>query len=175
MNRKSHIIFDEIKLIVLDVDGTMTDGGIYIDSNLDEAKKFNIKDGLGIQLVQSAGIEFIILTGRESKCVEKRANELNIKYLAQGINDKRKYLEEFCMAHNLQPEKMAYIGDDLNDLSAMHYAGVSACPFDAVEEVRQYCDIVLPQKGGEGVVRAFVEILLKEKKLWEKAIKNLFF
>jgi 3-deoxy-D-manno-octulosonate 8-phosphate phosphatase (KDO 8-P phosphatase) len=164
----------EIKLIVLDVDGTMTDGGIYIDNNQIETKRFNIKDGAGILLAQSVGIEFMILTGRSSKCVEKRAEELHIKNVIQGIHDKANYLKEFTGIHNLAPENIAYIGDDLNDLPAMRYVGVSACPADGASEVKAYCEFVLTQKGGDGVIREFVEILLKEKNLWEKAIDNLF-
>jgi 3-deoxy-D-manno-octulosonate 8-phosphate phosphatase (KDO 8-P phosphatase) len=166
--------FEKIKLIVLDVDGTMTDGGIYIDSGQVETKKFNIKDGAGILLAQSVGIDFMILTGRSSKCVEKRAEELHIKYVVQGIHHKVDYLKDFCTWNDLSAENIAYIGDDLNDLPAMHYAGISACPLDAVDEVRGYCDFILPKKGGDGVVRTFIEILLKEKKLWEQAINKLF-
>jgi len=165
---------ESISLIVLDVDGTMTDGGIYIDSNLVETKKFNIKDGLGIRLAQSAGIEFMLLTGRSSACVEQRANELHIKYTIQGIQDKAVYLKEFIADHEFSSEQIAYIGDDLNDLPAMRYAGISACPADAADEVKAYCDIVLTPKGGEGAVRAFIELLLKKKNLWEKAVNNVF-
>ncbi|GHU76604.1 3-deoxy-D-manno-octulosonate 8-phosphate phosphatase [Spirochaetia bacterium] len=165
---------EQITLIVLDVDGTMTDGGIYIDNNRVETKKFNIKDGAGIVLAQSVGIEFMILTGRTSACVEQRADELHIKYVVQGIQNKVDYLKDFAVSHSLLPENIAYIGDDLNDLPAMHYAGVSACPIDAADEVKAYCDFVLPQKGGEGVVRVFVEMLLKEQGLWEKAVNNVF-
>ena len=165
---------EKITLIVLDVDGTMTDGGVYIDSNGIETKKFNIKDGAGIVLAQSAGIDFMILTGRSSACVEQRAKELNIKYTAQGIQNKAAYVKDFASANRLLPEQIAYIGDDLNDLPSMHYVGVSACPADASDEVKAYCDFVLPQKGGEGAVRTFVELLLKERKLWESAINNVF-
>jgi 3-deoxy-D-manno-octulosonate 8-phosphate phosphatase (KDO 8-P phosphatase) len=164
----------KIKLIVLDVDGTMTDGGIYLDNNQVETKKFNIKDGAGILLAQSVGIDFMILTGRSSKCVEKRAEELHIKYVAQGIYQKVDYLKNFCIQNGLSAENIAYIGDDLNDLPAMHYAGVSACPSDAADEVQSYCDIVLPRKGGEGLVRVFIEFVLKDQKLWEQAINNMF-
>jgi 3-deoxy-D-manno-octulosonate 8-phosphate phosphatase (KDO 8-P phosphatase) len=163
---------EKIIVIVLDVDGTMTDGGICIDSKGIETKKFNIKDGLGVVLAQSAGIDFMIITGRSSACVEQRANELHIKYLVQGIQNKAECLRDFMSANKLQRENVAYIGDDLNDLSAMHYAGISACPSDAADEVKTYCDFVLSPKGGEGVVRAFVEMLLKEKNLWEKAVAN---
>jgi 3-deoxy-D-manno-octulosonate 8-phosphate phosphatase (KDO 8-P phosphatase) len=165
---------ESIKLIVLDVDGTMTDGAIYIGSNQEEIKKFNVKDGAGISLAQSAGIEFMLLTGRSSGCVEKRAEELRIKHVAQGVHNKVEYLREFCTRNNLLVENVAYIGDDLNDLPAMRYAGISACPSDAVEEVQNYCDFVLPRKGGAGVVRVFIEMVLKEKGLWKQAISNLF-
>ena len=128
---------ESIRLIVLDVDGTMTDGGIYIDNNGIEQKKFNIKDGAGIILAQSIGIEFA----------------RNKALLAENI---------------------AYIGDDLNDLPAMHFVGVSACPLDAVDEVKTFCDYVLPVNGGEGVVRAFVNLLLKSINRFEEAQTNLF-
>jgi 3-deoxy-D-manno-octulosonate 8-phosphate phosphatase (KDO 8-P phosphatase) len=152
----------------------MTDGGVYIDNNGVESKKFNIKDGAGILLAQSTGIEFMILTGRSSPCVEQRANELHIKYIVQGIQQKEEYLKEFPVTHNLKPENIAYIGDDLNDLPAMRYAGVSACPADAAEEVKAYCDYVLTKKGGEGAVREFVELLLKDRGLWEKTVNEVF-
>jgi len=165
---------NKITLIILDVDGTMTDGGVYIDSNRVESKKFNIKDGAGIILAQSVGIEFMILTGRSSACVEQRADELHIKYVVQGIRNKVEYLKDFASDKKFLPENIAYIGDDLNDLPAMYYVGVSACPVDAADEVKNYCDFVLPQKGGEGVIRTFVELLLKERKLWDKALNNAF-
>jgi 3-deoxy-D-manno-octulosonate 8-phosphate phosphatase (KDO 8-P phosphatase) len=164
----------KITFVVLDVDGTMTDGGVYIDNNGVESKKFNIKDGAGILLAQSAGIEFMILTGRSSACVERRANELHIKYVVQGIQQKDEYLKEFAVYHNLQPENIAYIGDDLNDVPALRYAGVPACPADAADEVKAYCDYVLTKKGGEGAVREFVELLLKDRSLWEKAVDEVF-
>jgi len=163
---------EKVSLIVLDVDGTMTDGGIYIDNNRIETKKFNIKDGLGIRLAQSVGIEFMMLTGRSSACVEQRANELSIKYIAQGIQDKAIYLKEFMTDHEFFPEQIAYIGDDLNDLSAMRYVGISACPSDAADEVKAYCDFVLTPKGGEGAVRTFIELLLKKKNLWDKVVNS---
>lgn len=165
---------ESIKLIVLDVDGTMTDGGIYIDSNGIEQKKFNIKDGAGIILAESIGIEFMILTGRKSVCVEQRAKELNVKYVCQGIQYKADYLKDFARNKGLVAEHIAYIGDDLNDLPVMHFVGVSACPLDAVDEVKTYCDYVLPVNGGEGVVRAFVNLLLKSIDRFEEAQTNLF-
>ncbi len=165
---------ESIRLIVLDVDGTMTDGGIYIDSNGIEHKKFNIKDGAGIILAESIGIEFMILTGRKSACVEQRAKELNIKYVCQGIHCKVDYLKDFARNKGLLADHIAYIGDDLNDLPAMRFVGVAACPLDAADEVKALCDYVLPVNGGEGVVRAFVNLLLKSTDKFEEAQSNLF-
>jgi 3-deoxy-D-manno-octulosonate 8-phosphate phosphatase (KDO 8-P phosphatase) len=152
----------------------MTDGGVYIDNNQVETKKFNIKDSAGILLAQSVGIEFMILTGRSCECVAHRANELNMKYVVQGIRNKLEYMKEFVTTHDISSESIAYIGDDLNDLPAMHYVGVSACPIDAAKEVRDYCNYIIPRKGGKGVVREFIEILLKEQNLWKQAVNNLF-
>lgn len=165
---------NNIKLIVLDVDGTMTDGGVYIDNQGVETKKFNIKDGAGILLAQSVGIEFMILTGRSSICVEKRAAELHIKYVAQGIHHKLNYLKNFISEHNMSCREIAYVGDDLNDLPVMHYVEVTACPMDAADEVKAYCDYVISKKGGEGVVRNFVELLLKKTEQWILALNNLY-
>ena len=116
----------EIQLIVLDVDGTMTDGGVYIDNNRVETKKFAIKDGCGIVLAHAAGIEFMILTGRESNCVRQRAEELKIRYIYQNVKNKITFLKEFMREHGIRQEQLAYIGDDLNDLYAMRLAGTKA-------------------------------------------------
>jgi 3-deoxy-D-manno-octulosonate 8-phosphate phosphatase (KDO 8-P phosphatase) len=95
--------------------------------------------------------------------------ELKIRYIQQGVKDKYRHLKDFTESNGLSPENIAYIGDDLNDLPAMRYAGVAACPKDAVEDVKKICDCVLSKKGGKGAVREFVEMVLKEKKLLEKA------
>lgn len=170
---KSVNLFD-IKLIVLDVDGTMTDGGVYIDNNGIESKKFSIKDGAGILLAETMGIEFMILTGRESVCVSKRAQELRVKHVFQGISNKNMFLEKFIADHAMMKSQIAYIGDDLNDLAAMQCVGICACPSDAVNEIKDHCHILLKNKGGEGVVREFVEIVLKQKGQWQEAIEKLF-
>ncbi len=164
----------KIKLIVVDVDGTMTDGGVYIDCNGVESKKFNIKDGAGVFLAQSVGIDFMILTGRKSLCVEQRARELNIKYVFQNVKNKGKFLGEFLNNEKLTQREVVYIGDDLNDLPAMQFAGIKVCPLDASEDVKLACDYVLNVKGGNGVVRTFVDILLKETGNYERARNNLF-
>lgn len=163
-----------IKLIVMDVDGTMTDGGIYFDSNGVEIKKFNVHDGAGILLAQQVGIEFMILTGRKSVCVGKRAKELKIKYLYQGISDKLGFLEEFIQQNEFEFNEIAYIGDDLNDYGLMSKVGVKVCPNNAVQEIKDICDIQLSKNGGCGAIREFVEILLKYVGSWRTAVEGLF-
>ena len=164
----------DIKVIVLDVDGTMTDGGVYIDNNRVESKKFSIKDGAGIKIAQKAGIEFVILTGRKSNCVLQRAEELGIKNIYQDIINKGEFLEKFFRDYGYSKKEVAYIGDDLNDLEAMKRVELSVCPSDACEEVKNYVDIISSKRGGEGVVREFVEVLLKERNLWTQIALNLF-
>lgn len=153
---------NKIQLVVLDVDGTLTDGGVYIDSNGVETKKFNIKDGAGIVLAEKAGIEFMILTGRKSYCVEKRAEELKIKYVFQGIMDKLSYLKAFLLENNISPDEVAYMGDDVNDLECMSYVGFTACPADAVKKVKETVDFVSQFNGGYGAVRELCDLLLNK-------------
>lgn len=174
MDNCKKLDLSNIKLIVLDVDGTMTDGGIYIDNNGIESKKFSIKDGAGILIAEAAGIEFMILTGRESVCVRKRAEELKIKYIFQGVTNKKAFLEEFIERESRIKSQTAYIGDDLNDLAAMKCSGICACPSDAADEVKGYCHILLKSKGGDGAVREFVETVLKQRGQWQEAVRRVF-
>ncbi|HJD41193.1 MAG TPA: 3-deoxy-D-manno-octulosonate 8-phosphate phosphatase [Candidatus Blautia stercoripullorum] len=157
------IKWEKIRYLVLDVDGTMTDGGVYLDSQGNEMKKFSIKDGAGILLLRQGGIAPVILTGRESLCVAQRAKELQIPYVFQNVKRKKEFLREFFREHQVSREQAAYIGDDLNDLGAMGLTAVAACPRDAVSEVRKSCSYILKSRGGEGAVREFAEILLKKQ------------
>lgn len=150
-----------IKLVVLDVDGTLTDGGVYIDNNGLETKKFNIKDGAGIVMAEKAGVEFMILTGRKSSCVAKRAEELKIKYVFQGILDKITYLKAFLDENMITPQEVAYMGDDVNDIDCLKYVGFSACPADAVHVVRQSVDYISSYNGGYGAVREMIDLLIE--------------
>ena len=135
-----------IKLVLLDVDGTLTDGGIYRGNNGEELKRFNVKDGYAIVNAQKLGIEFGIITGRKSELVEIRAKELKIKYLYQGISEKTVILEEIMKKDGLSKEEIAYMGDDLNDLLIMKQVGLSGTPKDAVDEVIQVADFVSKKK-----------------------------
>ena len=115
-----------IRLLVLDVDGTMTDGGVYYDSAGNELKKFAIKDGAGIVLARAAGMQVMICTGRECEAVRHRAQDLHIDYLFQNVHDKAAFLSRFMAEHSLTKQDVAYCGDDLNDLTAMALCGFVA-------------------------------------------------
>ena len=162
-----------IKLVLLDVDGTLTDGGIYRGNNGEELKRFNVKDGYAIVNAQKLGIEFGIITGRKSELVEIRAKELKIKYLYQGISEKTVILEEIIKKDSLSKEEIAYMGDDLNDLLIMKQVGLSGTPKDAVDEVIQVADFVSKKNGGSGAVREFIEHILKKDGKWEIFLKNV--
>lgn len=162
-----------IKLVLLDVDGTLTDGGIYRGNNGEELKRFNVKDGYAIVNAQKLGIEFGIITGRKSELVEIRAKELKIKYLYQGISEKTVILEEIMKKDGLSKEEIAYMGDDLNDLLIMKKVGLSGTPKDAVDEVIQVADFVSKKNGGSGAVREFIEHILKKDGKWEIFLKNI--
>ena len=162
-----------IKLVLLDVDGTLTDGGIYRGNNGEELKRFNVKDGYAIVNAQKLGIEFGIITGRKSELVEIRAKELRIKYLYQGVSEKTVILEEIMKKDGLSKEEIAYMGDDLNDLLIMKQVGLSGTLKDAVDEVIQVADFVSKKNGGSGAVREFIEHILKKDGKWEIFLKNI--
>ena len=162
-----------IKLVLLDVDGTLTDGGIYRGNNGEELKRFNVKDGYAIVNAQKLGIEFGIITGRKSELVEIRSNELKIKYLYQGISEKTVILEGIIQKTGLKKEEIAYMGDDLNDILIMKQSGLTGAPKDAADEVIQIVDFVSEKNGGSGAVREFVEYILKKDGKWETFLKNV--
>ena len=162
-----------IKLVLLDVDGTLTDGGIYRGNNGEELKRFNVKDGYAIVNAQKHGIEFGINTGRKSELVEIRSNELKIKYLYQGISEKTVILKEIMQKTGLKKEEIAYMGDDLNDILIMKQSGLTSAPKDAADEVIQIADFVSEKNGGSGAVREFVEYILKKDGKWETFLKNV--
>lgn len=165
---------DKIKLIILDVDGTLTDGGIYYDSQGNEMKRFDVKDGLGIKVAIAAGIEFAIITGRTSSIVIKRARELGIKEIRDGVQRKFPAMKTLLEEKGLSMSEVGYIGDDWNDLQCMKRVGFKACPADAPEEVKEVCDFVASQAGGHGAVRDCVEDILKKRKKWQETVSGLY-
>jgi 3-deoxy-D-manno-octulosonate 8-phosphate phosphatase (KDO 8-P phosphatase) len=151
----------EIRLLALDVDGVLTDGRIYYGNSGEELKSFNIKDGLGIKLLQRDDIEVALITGRSSGIVARRAEELGISDVIQGRVDKLTALREVCSAKQIDLMQCAYMGDDLPDLGAVRAAGIGMAPSDAVAALRDAADWVSDNAGGAGAVREACEQLLK--------------
>ena len=142
----------------MDVDGTLTDGKIYISSRGEEFKAFNVKDGYGISnILSSIDVTPVIITGRTSDIVKKRADELDIKEVYQGISDKLSVLRRLCTKYSIFINEVAYIGDDVNDIPAMLEAGLSFAPKDSVSEVKKIADFILNNAGGQGAVRECIE------------------
>ena len=154
-----------IKLLVIDVDGTMTDGGIYYDEHGNEWKKFNTKDAAGFFAAKQAGIKTMVLTGRECAATTRRMTELQVDYLFQKVNDKAAFLQNFMRENGIEKAEVGYIGDDVNDLQPMKLSGFVMCPADACREVREIADYVSPFMGGHGAVRDAIECLLNT---WEE-------
>ena len=155
--------FADIRLLVMDVDGVMTDGKITYTSDGQELKSFNIKDGLGIKRAQASGIETAIITGRTSPMVERRARELGITHLVQGREDKLAALSGLVGQLNLSLHQVAYIGDDLPDLTAIEAVKLGACPADAATEVKSKANWVSTRSGGDGCVRELCDLLVSHK------------
>lgn len=149
-----------IKYLVIDVDGTLTDGRVYIGNNGELCKAFCVRDGIGIKAVIKNGIIPIILTSRESEIVIRRCEELGITNIYQGAEDKKTKLVQMMEALSIKTNELAYIADDINDLDAMKLAGVRACPNDASPEIKQISDFVCYANGGEGAVREFCDHIL---------------
>ena len=147
----------------MDVDGTLTDGKIYMGPNGEVMKAFDIKDGYGIRnILPQYGILPIIITGRTSAIVELRAKELGICHLYQGVADKAECVQDISKALSVPFEQMACIGDDLNDLPMMRRCGIKGCPSDASAGIKSICDFICKAPGGHGAVREFIECLIDD-------------
>lgn len=149
-------------MIVMDVDGTLTDGTLYISPSGEVMKAFNVKDGYGIVCMRKKGVIPVIITGRKSQIVKERAIELKISEVHQGIEDKLIQLKKVAEKYCILPEQIAYIGDDLNDLECIEFCGVTGCPADAVEEVREKVHYVCIHAGGKGAVREFIDNIMRD-------------
>ncbi len=160
-----------IELIVLDVDGTMTDSRITYSENGDEIKSFNVKDGLAIASWRKLGKQVAIITGRSSSIVARRAKELRIEHFYQGIDNKKELLEELLEKLDLTMENVAAIGDDLNDLQMLKSAKISFVPRDASAYVDKIATVILSKRGGDGAVREMIEHLIVKEGLEEKYLE----
>lgn len=166
--------WDKIEYLVIDVDGTMTDAGIYYDEHGNEWKKFCVKDAAGLFAAKRVGIKTMILTGRECAATTRRMEELKVDFLVQDCKDKRGYLVQFMREKKICTEQVGYLGDDLNDIPSMKLCGFVGCPKDACMEVRQNADYVSDVEGGKGAVRDIIEYMLRERGQWEKATAQVY-
>jgi 3-deoxy-D-manno-octulosonate 8-phosphate phosphatase (KDO 8-P phosphatase) len=153
----------EFKLLALDIDGVLTDGGMIYTEQGDEIKKFNTKDGLAIKSLTAAGKTVgFISSGGNNRIIENRANTLGVQKITTGTWKKAEILEQWCSELNIGFENVAYVGDDINDIAAIKKCGLSACPSNAVSQVKEVVSIVLSKKGGEGCIREFVDKYIME-------------
>ena len=161
-----------IQLLVLDVDGVLTDGTLIINGDGSESKSFNSLDGHGIRMWQRAGLKVAFLSGRASEATRYRAEQLQIDYCLQDCHDKLPAMEKLLKQSGLSQEATAYIGDDLPDLPVIKYAGFGVAVANAVDEVKQYADYVTTHQGGSGAVREVIEYILKNTGKWQELMKR---
>jgi 3-deoxy-D-manno-octulosonate 8-phosphate phosphatase (KDO 8-P phosphatase) len=174
--RGANVIKDEavksrirkIRLLMLDVDGVLTDGRIIIDDAGLESKFFDVRDGHGLKLIMRCGLDVVLLTGRSSAVVTHRARDLGIREVFQGILNKLEFFQQFIEKREIRPEEVAYVGDDMVDIPILKRVGFSAAVKDAVEEVREIVDHVTERPGGRGAVRELCELILKVQGRWDE-------
>jgi 3-deoxy-D-manno-octulosonate 8-phosphate phosphatase (KDO 8-P phosphatase) len=155
-----------VKLLILDVDGVLTDGRIIIDDAGTESKNFDVKDGHGLKILMRYSIDVVLLTGRRSQVVEHRAADLGIAEVHQGIWNKAEALTGILQRRSIAPEEAAYVGDDVVDIPLLKRVGFAVAVADAVPEVRRIADYVTSNGGGRGAVRELCEVILRAKGLW---------
>ena len=153
-------VFKELKLFATDVDGVLTDAGMYYGESGEELKKFNTRDGMGIKLLQAEGVMIAIITMEQTKIVARRAKKLGVTEVFQGAKDKVSVLAHLSEKFNIPFEQMAYMGDDVNDVGALQTVGYAAAPADCVDQVRQMVHYICQKKGGEGAVREVIDMIL---------------
>lgn len=154
---------EPVKLLLLDVDGVLTDGSLIYGENATEAKSFNTQDGLGLRLVQESGVAVGLITARHSDIVQRRAEELNIDHIYQGIGRKLDSFKEILHLADLKPFEVCYMGDDWIDLALLSRVGFAACPANAVIEVQDVCHFVSGRSGGHGAVREVCDLIIRAK------------
>lgn len=166
----------KIKWILMDVDGTLTDGTILVLPDGEELKTYHVRDGLGILLAHLAGLRTGIITGKTSKSLEIRSERLKIAEIHQGILDKKSVLDDILKRNGLNPEEVAFIGDDMGDLEVIKAVGFSGAVADAHAEIKKHSHFICQYPGGKGAVREFIEFILSTQKKWERIqekVKNL--
>jgi 3-deoxy-D-manno-octulosonate 8-phosphate phosphatase (KDO 8-P phosphatase) len=164
--------FNDIKLLVLDVDGVLTDGSITINADGSESKSFNTLDGHGIKMWQRAGLKVAILSGRTSEPTQRRAEQLQIEYVFQECHDKLPVFKKLLEQLSLEPREAAFMGDDVTDLPVLRYTGFAATVVNAVDVVKQNADYVSTIPGGKGAVREVIEHILKGSGKWQELMER---
>ena len=163
----------ELQLVLCDVDGVMTDGSLLFGPDGTELKSLNVRDGLGIVLAHHAGLQTGLVSGRSSEPIARRAAELGVAVIHQGVADKAAALAQILDEQRLSASQVAYMGDDLNDLPVMRMVGLSAAPGDAPREVRARAHLVTRAAGGRGCLREFLEVILRNRGAWKAAVSSL--
>lgn len=161
-----------IKLVLTDIDGVWTDGGMYYDQTGNEWKKFNTRDSAGVVFLRLLGIPVGIITGENTQIVQRRADKLKISLLYMGVMNKLEVAKKLCAEMNISLQEVAYVGDDLNDAMLLKSVGFSAIPANASSYMEQYAQIRLSKSGGDGAFREFVELLLRKENLLDTAIEK---
>ncbi|MDB9894945.1 HAD-IIIA family hydrolase [Reinekea forsetii] len=161
-----------IKLVVFDVDGVLTDGRLYYSAQGEALKVFNVKDGVGIKLLNDCQVQVAIMTAKDSPMVAQRMADLGIKHYFAGVKDKRFQLDALATQEALAPAQLCFVGDDMVDLPAMSLAGVGICPADAYSLVRQAADLVTPMEGGQGVARFVCDLILRAQGQYDRAYEQ---
>jgi 3-deoxy-D-manno-octulosonate 8-phosphate phosphatase (KDO 8-P phosphatase) len=158
--------FKKITTFIFDIDGVLTDGSVLLLDNGHQARTMNIKDGYALQLAVKKGYRLAVISGADMPPALERLNKLGIMEVQFSLTDKKKFIEDFILKHQLKTEEVVFMGDDMPDLAAFSVVGISACPADAVNEVRQACRFVSAYNGGKGCVREVIEIVLKLNGQW---------
>jgi len=161
-----------IKLLLMDCDGVLTDGRLWLTEDSDEQKSFNTHDGLGITLLHRAGLKSGIITARSSKTVARRAKELGMEFLRQGNSDKTAAFEQLLKQAGVEESEVAFVGDDLPDIPIMQRAELAVAVADAVAETRSVAHYVTRAKGGQGAVREVIELILKSQGRWRDLVAD---
>ena len=157
-----------MQLLVLDVDGVLTDGGLWLDASGQLSKRFDVRDGLGIRLLQQAGLQIALLSGGQGGATEVRARQLGIQHCLVGIKDKVRALDALQRELNVTAADTVFVGDDLNDLAVRPVVGLLLAPADACRAVRRGADLVLQRRGGHGAVRELAELILQARGEWSE-------
>ncbi len=167
-------MLEDIKMIIVDVDGTLTDSGIYYDEVGNELKRFSTRDAAGFLTAKSAHIETMILTGRECKATLRRMEEMKVDHIYQNVSDKKQFLIQYMQENDVEKSQIAYIGDDINDIEVMKLVGFVGCPLDSCEEVKKMSNYISKLNGGYGAARDVIEHILRERHEWGDLVAKIY-